>query len=199
MTGEQGLGGGRIGQWLVRHWGFVLAQGLYALVFGIVVLVWPDITLGVLIVLFGIYAIAYGVTALVGAIVGRREGIGRVGLVLNGVVAVALGVVVLAWPDLTALALLYLIGAYALAVGLLEIAAAMEFRDVLRHEWLLVLSGLVSTLFGLLIVIRPGDGAVVLAVVISAYAIVYGALLVALALRLRGLAHAGALQEGRRL
>jgi uncharacterized membrane protein HdeD (DUF308 family) len=171
--------------WLSGRWALALAQGLYALVFGVVLLAWPGVTLRALTLLFGVFAIAYGL--MVAAAAGWTAGFSRLTVLLNGLVSIALGIAVLAWPDLTELALLYLIGAFALAVGLLEVAAALEFRDVLQREWLLALAGVVSIVFGLIFVIRAGDGALALVVALAAYAIVYGVLLVAVALRLRAL------------
>lgn len=173
---------------LAQRWKLVLAQGLYALVFGLAIVVWPEPTVGVVIVLFGLFAVVFGVVGLVAAAFGWVTGLGRLLALVNGVAAVALGVAVLAWPDLSARALLYLIGAFAVAVGLLQVAAALEFRDQLRHERFVALVGLVSIAFGVALVGRSGETALTLAALIGTYALVYGALLVVAAFRLRALA-----------
>ena len=91
----------------------------------------------------------------------------------------------LIWPGITALALLYLIAAWALVTGTFEIAAAIRLRKVITGEWLLVLSGIASIALGVALVIFPGPGALVLVLWIGAYALVSGALLIALSFRLR--------------
>jgi uncharacterized membrane protein HdeD (DUF308 family) len=112
-------------------------------------------------------------------------------LALRGVVAVLLGVgagiIAFVWPDITALALLWLIAFWAILTGILEIVAAIRLRRVLNNEWLLAVAGVLSIIFGLILVIWPGSGAVGLVWLIGIYAIVFGVALVALALRLRSL------------
>ena len=106
-------------------------------------------------------------------------------LVLRGLFAVLFGIIALAWPGITALVLLYLIAAWAFVTGIFEIVAAIRLREEIRGEWLLALSGILSVLFGLALVIWPGAGALALIWVIGAYAIAFGALLIALGFRLR--------------
>lgn len=97
-----------------------------------------------------------------------------------------LGILVFAWPDVTALVLLYLIAAWALVTGVFEIVAAIELRRAIEGEWLLALAGVASVLFGLLLIVFPGSGALALIWLIGAQAILFGALLIGLGLRLRG-------------
>jgi uncharacterized membrane protein HdeD (DUF308 family) len=106
-------------------------------------------------------------------------------LVVWGVVSIVAGVVAFVWPAITALALLYVIAAWAIVTGVVEIVAAIELRKVIAHEWLLGLSGLASVLFGLAIAAFPGAGALVVLAYIAAFAIVLGVLLIALGFRLR--------------
>jgi uncharacterized membrane protein HdeD (DUF308 family) len=171
---------------LARNWWVVALRGALALLFGILALVWPAITIGALVLLFGAYALVDGVFALGTALFGgaRAEG-RRPWLILEGVVGVAAGIVTFVWPGVTALALLWVIAAWALVTGVLEIATAIRLRRELRGEWLLVLSGVLSVIFGIVLVVRPGAGALALIWVIGIYAILFGLMLLVLAFRLR--------------
>src|SRR5256885_4424651 len=126
---------------LARNWWVVALRGALAVLFGVLALVWPAITIGVLVLLFGAYALVDGVFALGSALFGgaRVEG-RRAWLILEGVVGVAAGIVAFVWPGVTALALLWVIAAWAIITGVLEIATAIRLRRELRGEWLLVLS-----------------------------------------------------------
>ena len=175
---------------LTRNWWVVLLRGLAGIFFGIMTLIAPAISLAVLVLLYGAYAFADGVLALVSAI--RHRGAARWWmLLLEGITGIAAGVVTLLWPGITALVLLYVIAAWALVTGGLEIAAAIQLRRAITGEWLLALSGLLSIAFAVLLILFPVSGALALVLWIGAYSLVFGALLVALALRLRswGTAH----------
>jgi uncharacterized membrane protein HdeD (DUF308 family) len=170
---------------LAHNWWAVLLRGFMGVLFGLIALAAPGISLAALVLLFGVYAFVDGVLAIVSAL--RRRGASdRWGLLLlEGLAGVGAGVATLMWPGLTALVLLYVIAAWALVTGVLEIAAAIRLRKAITGEWLLVLSGLASIGFGLLLTIFPGAGALVVVLWIGAYAIVFGGLLIALGLRLR--------------
>ena len=171
---------------LSRNWWAVSLRGLAGILFGIITFIAPGISLAALVLLFGAYAFADGVLAIVTAI--RRRGNDRWGmLLLEGLVGVAAGVLTLLWPGITALALLYVIAAWALVTGAFEIAAAIRLRKVITGEWILALSGILSIALGLLLIVAPGPGALAVVIWIGAYAFVFGALLFALGLRLKGL------------
>jgi uncharacterized membrane protein HdeD (DUF308 family) len=108
-------------------------------------------------------------------------------LLVEGVAGIAAGVIAFLWPGITALVLLYLIAAWAIATGILEIAAAVWLRRELRGEWLLALGGVVSVLFGVFLIVRPGEGAIAVVWLIGLFAIVFGVALIGLGLRLRRL------------
>jgi uncharacterized membrane protein HdeD (DUF308 family) len=137
----------------------------------------------VLVLLFGAYAVVDGVFALIYAFGSGRPFRGM--RVVEGLAGIALGVVALAWPGITTLALLYLIAAWAMVTGILEIVTAIGLRKVIDNEWLLGVSGLGSVIFGLILAVRPGAGALALIWLIGGYAIAFGVLLIALAIRLR--------------
>ncbi|HEY1417191.1 MAG TPA: HdeD family acid-resistance protein [Myxococcaceae bacterium] len=170
---------------LARNWWALVLRGLFAVLFGIIALAWPGITLWALVLLYGAYALADGVFAIASIMAGRTGGRPWWSLLVEGLVGIAVGIMTFAWPGITALVLLYLIAAWAFVTGIFEIVAAIRLREEIRGEWLLALSGILSGLFGLALVIWPGAGAVALVWVIGAYAIAFGALLIALGFRLR--------------
>ncbi len=174
--------------YLTRYWWALAVRGALAVLFGLAALIWPGITLRVLVWLFGFYAVVDGLLALAALLVGGRLASGRRGwLLFEGVVGIAAGVFTFLWPGITALVLLYLIGAWAVVTGLLEIAAALVLRRELRGEWLLALAGVLSVAFGILLAVRPGEGAIAIVSVIGVFAILFGVALVVLGLRLRRL------------
>jgi uncharacterized membrane protein HdeD (DUF308 family) len=177
---------------LARNWWVVALRGAAALVFGILALVWPGITVLVLVALFGAYALVDGIFALGTAIFGRgATGGSRAWLVVEGVAGIIAGILTFAWPGVTALVLLWLIALWAVVTGVLEIVAAIRLRRELRGEWMLILSGVISVLFGILLMVWPAAGALAVTVLIGLYAIVFGVVLLALSFRLRRLGHGG--------
>ncbi len=172
---------------LARNWWVLALRGVFAIIFGVLALIWPALTLLVLITLFGAYALVDGIFAVIAGIAsyGRNERWWAV--LLEGVAGIILGVLTFLWPGTTALVLVYFIAAWALITGIFEIVAAIRLRKEIEGEWMMVLSGIVSILFGLFLVVAPGAGALGLTWVIGAYAIVFGILLLILAFRLRSL------------
>jgi len=171
---------------LLTDWRMVALRGGAALAFGLLTLIWPGLTLWALVVLFGAYALADGVVMLGAAIANRLPvGRGRGWLVFDGIAGITAGVVTFAWPDVTALALLFVIAAWAIITGVVEVATAIELRQVIHNEWLLGLGGVASVVFGILLLITPGDGALVITWLIGWYALFFGVMLLSLAFRLR--------------
>jgi uncharacterized membrane protein HdeD (DUF308 family) len=171
---------------LSRYWWVVALRGLLAVLFGVALIVWPGIGLGILVLLFGAYALVDGVFALAHAF-GSNDERHRWAHVIEGIVGIAAGIVTFAWPGITALVLLYVIAAWAIVTGVLELVAAFRLRAHIENELWLGLGGVLSILFGLLLFIAPGAGALAVVWIIAAYAILFGITLVALAFRLRGL------------
>lgn len=170
---------------LAPHWGWVALRGVAAIVFGVLALVLPGIALGALVLMWGAYALVDGALALVSAFLLRDEGKARWPLVIVGLLGVAAGVLTFVWPGLTAFALLIIIAAWALLIGVFQIIAAIRFRKQMEREWLLALSGLVSVVFGVLMILSPGAGALALVWIIAVYAIVFGILMLMFGFRLR--------------
>jgi uncharacterized membrane protein HdeD (DUF308 family) len=172
---------------LTRNWWVLALRGVFAIIFGVLAILWPGITLLALIMLFGAYALVDGIFAVIAGIAsyGRNERWWAV--LLEGIAGIILGVLTFLWPGITALVLVYFIAAWALITGVFEIAAAIWLRKEIEGEWMMVLSGIVSIIFGLFLLVAPGAGALGLTVVIGVYAIVFGILRLMLASRLRKL------------
>lgn len=174
---------------IAKNWWVLVLRGLLGIGFGVIAFVWPGITLASLVILFAAYALVDGVMAMVAA-VRALESHNRWGsLLIEGIAGIAAGVITMAWPAITAIWLIYLIAAWAIVTGIFEIFAAVRLRRHIAGEWLLALTGIASLIFGVLIMIAPLAGALVIAIWIGAYAFIFGVLLIALGLRLRNWAH----------
>jgi uncharacterized membrane protein HdeD (DUF308 family) len=168
-------------------WWTLLLRGIAAVAFGVLAFVWPGITLTALVFLWGAYALVDGAFAIVAGVKSHGESSRWWVLLLEGILGVLAGIVAFTIPGITALVLLLLIAAWAIITGAFEIAAAIQMRKYIRGEWLLVLAGVCSILFGALLFLNPAAGALAVVWLIGAYAIVFGILLIALSLRLHGL------------
>lgn len=169
---------------LAENWWLILLRGICAILFGVLVFLWPGMTLISLVLLYGVFALADGALAIAAATVGGTVA-PRWWLAIVGLLGIAAGILTFAWPGMTALVLLLFIAGWAIATGVLQIVGAIRLRKEIDNEWLLIASGALSVLFGLVVMVRPGAGALALLYVIGAYAIAYGILLSWLALRLR--------------
>ncbi|QIL90404.1 HdeD family acid-resistance protein [Microbulbifer harenosus] len=177
---------------LTDNWWVALLRGLFAILFGVLTFVWPGITLLSLVILFGVYSLMDGIVAIYGAIKGRGE-VSRSSLwwlLFVGITGIAAGIVTFFYPQVTALVLVIFIGAWALVRGIFEIIGAIRLRKEIDHEWLLIFAGLLSVIFGLVLLLKPGAGALALLWLIGSYAILFGLILVWLAFRLRKLGKA---------
>jgi uncharacterized membrane protein HdeD (DUF308 family) len=171
---------------LAANWWALALRGLAGILFGGLTLFFPGLSLAALVLLFGAYAAVDGIFAVVAAVRGRGADRPWWALVLGGLISLAAGVAAFVYPRLTALTLVYLIGAWALVHGVFEIVAAVRLRKQIRGEAWLALSGVLSVVFGALVLVAPGAGALALLLWIGAYAVVFGVLLIALAFRIRG-------------
>jgi uncharacterized membrane protein HdeD (DUF308 family) len=172
---------------LITNWWSLVLRGILGVLLGVVTFAWPGITLAGLVILFGAYALLDGIMSLVGA-VRSAQSHERWGVqVLEGIIGIGAAVVTIFWPAITILALVYVIGAWAIVTGVLEIAAAIRLRQHIRGEWLLALGGIASIVFGFLIMMAPIAGALVVALWFGAYALVFGVLMIVLGVRLKGM------------
>ena len=168
---------------LARKWWVVALRGILAIVFGIVALVYPGITLVALALVFGAYVFVDGLFAIFTGIGhGGRE---AVWYVLEGILGIAVGIATFFYPGITAQALVFLVGFWAILTGIFEVIAGFELP--ISRDWLLALAGIVSIVFGVLIFVNPGSGALAVVVLIGMYALLFGATLLILGIRLRGL------------
>jgi uncharacterized membrane protein HdeD (DUF308 family) len=172
-------------QALSRYWWLVLLRGIAAIVFGVLAFIWPGITLVTLVLFYGAFVLVDGVLALAHAIMGDNMG-SRWWLALVGIAGIAAGLLTFMWPGVTALVLLIFIATWAIVLGVFQILGAIRLRKEIDNEWTLILSGVISVLFGVILLVAPGAGAVGLIWVIATYAIVFGVLLVGFALKLKG-------------
>ena len=170
---------------LCRNWWLLLLRGIVAIVFGVLTFAWPGITLLTLVLFYGAFALVDGVLAIAAAVMGGAPA-PRWWLAIVGLLGIAVGILTFAWPGVTALILLLFIAGWAIATGALQIVGAIALRKEIDNEWLLIASGALSVLFGLILVAQPQTGALALLFIIGAYAILYGTLLVFFSLRLRG-------------
>ncbi|KHJ74102.1 MULTISPECIES: HdeD family acid-resistance protein [Rhodococcus] len=172
---------------LKQIWWVVLLRGILAVLFGVVALVWPGITVWALVVVFAAYAIIDGIVLVVQSVRDKPEGWGW--WLAMGIVSVLAGLVALFWPGITALALLYVIAFYAILFGITGIVGGIRFRKVPESGWVWsVLAGVVAVLFGIVLLIFPGEGILSLIVLLGIYAILFGVLLVILAFQARSAA-----------
>jgi uncharacterized membrane protein HdeD (DUF308 family) len=170
---------------LQHNWWALAIRGIAAILFGILTFVAPGITLAVLVIWFGAYALIDGIFSIIAAW-RAPDGRARWGfLLIEGVAGIAAGILTFIWPMITAAALVFIIAAWAIVTGVLEIAAAIRLRHVITGEWALIAMGALSVLFGLLIMTAPVTGALVITFWIGAYALVFGVLMLILAFRMR--------------
>jgi uncharacterized membrane protein HdeD (DUF308 family) len=160
-------------------------RGAVALLFGGLAVLWPGLTLLWLVAMFAAYALVGGGAAIVGAVKNRHSERGWWLVLLLGLTSVAAGIIAIFYPGLTALALVLVMAANALVTGVLDIVVAIRLRKIVQHEWLLILNGVAAIVFGVLVFLFPGAGALALVWLISLYAIFTGVLLLALAWRAR--------------
>jgi uncharacterized membrane protein HdeD (DUF308 family) len=164
------------------QWWVLLLRGIVAVLFGILTFMVPGLTLVALIILYGAYAVVDGVTAL---FVGGRARAWW--LVFAGVLGLVVGVVTFIFPGITAFWLLILIASWAIVRGVFEIVVAIQLRKELTNEWMLILGGVLSIIFGVLLFLNPAAGALAMVWLIGAYAVVFGIMMIVLSFRLRGL------------
>jgi len=172
---------------LARNWWLLALRGVAGILFGIVAFVWPESTLAALVLVFGAYVFVDGIFAVVAGIGMRRQMDRWWLLVLEGAAGIILGVLTFRSPDTTALVLLTFIAAWSILTGVLEIATAVRLRKLIANEWLLILSGVVSIIFGALLIAQPGAGVISIVWLLGAYALLFGILTLMLAFRLRGM------------
>jgi len=172
---------------LKRHWWVPVIRGIAAIVFGVIAFVYPGLTIAVLVLLFGAWVLVDGVFRIVGAI-GHRASDSDWGFnLIIGILGIIIGFLTFHAPGITALALVIYIAAWALMIGATEIAVAIKLRREIKGEWFLILMGLASIVFAILLLWNPVLGAATLIWIMAWYAVIFGVLATIFGLRLRSL------------
>jgi uncharacterized membrane protein HdeD (DUF308 family) len=174
---------------LSRYWWMTVVRGIAWILFGVLVFAQPGISLLALALTFGVFALADGIGHVVSAFGGRREYKNWWVLLLTGLAGIVVGVITFVSPGVTALGLLYYVAIWAIATGVLAIVVAVNLRKEIRGEFWLGLGGLLSIVFGMFLVARPGEGALTVLWLIGSYAIAFGVILLMLAFKARTFVH----------
>ena len=172
---------------LFRYWWLLLLRGIVAILFGVLAFLWPGITVSTLVLFFGAYVFVNGAFLIINAVGSRREKDDWVVLLMEGLLGVGVGIMTAFTPGITGIALLLYIAAWALAAGVLEIAAALRLRKIVTGEWWLAVGGVVSIIFALLLIRFPAAGALSLIWLIATYACLFGAILIVLSFKVHKL------------
>jgi uncharacterized membrane protein HdeD (DUF308 family) len=170
---------------LARNWWALLIRGIAAVVFGVLAFAWPGATIVALVILFGAYAFVDGVFAIVAAVRAAQSHERWWPFLLEGIVGIAIAAITYFEPHVTAFALYFTIAAWAFLTGIFEIAAAIQLRKQIANELWLILGGILSLIFGILMIWQPLAGVIAIIWVIGAYAIIFGFMMIAFSLRLR--------------
>jgi uncharacterized membrane protein HdeD (DUF308 family) len=175
-------------QILRKNWWLLVLRGIAAILFGISTFIWPNITLAALVILFGVYALVEGIFSIAAGVSGwALSGRSRWILVLEGLAGVVVGLITFFAPNITAVGLLFYIGAWAVVTGIFEVVAAIQLRQVISDEWLMIFGGILSVAFGVLVFIYPGASALSILWLIGVYAVVFGVAIVALGFRMKSI------------
>jgi uncharacterized membrane protein HdeD (DUF308 family) len=177
-------------QLLTRNWWTFILRGVIAIIFGIVAFIWPTITALALVYLFAIFAFVEGIWGFVGAFSYGLTGGQRFLLVLMGLLGLAVGVLAVIYPGITALSIVILVAWWAIITGIMQLVVAVEMRKVIQNDWLLVLSGLLSIAFGILLLWRPYAGVLTLTWLFGFYAIIFGIFMLSVGFRVKSLGSA---------
>jgi uncharacterized membrane protein HdeD (DUF308 family) len=170
---------------LARNWWALLIRGIAAIIFGVLAFLWPGATGVALVILFGAYAFVDGIFAIVSAVRAAQAHERWGAFLIEGIIGLAIAAVTIYDLRLTAFALYLTIAAWALLTGIFELVAAIRLRKEIQNEWLLILGGVASIVFGILMIVYPLAGVVTVIWLIGAYAIVFGVMMIGLSLRLR--------------
>lgn len=172
---------------LAKNWWMVLLRGLAAIIFGVLTWTQPGVSLAALVLLFGVYSLSDGILGVWAAIAGRNDLEYWWALLLGGFLGIGVGVMTFLAPGLTALGLLFYIAVWAVSTGVLQIVTAIRLRKEIEGEWVLIVAGLASVAFGMLLMAQPGAGALALLWLIGTYAVFFGIMLTILSFKVKSL------------
>jgi len=174
-----------MGKRLARNWWTVALRGAIAIIFGLVALCWPTLTLASLVYLFASFWLVGGILLAIAAFRERLQDTHSRLLLVEGIIGVAVGAIAFISPGIAGFVLLYLIAIWAIGTGLFEIIASIQLRQTIVNEWLPAVAGIVSVIFGVMLITWPVAQALAILWLIAAYNILFGTLLLILGLRLR--------------
>ena len=174
---------------LASNWWALALRGAVSILLGLVAFTMPGLTIVALVTIFGVYAFVEGVLAIMAAMRGIREHDRWGWMLVEGIVCIVAGLVAFFMPGVGALAIVWLVAAWALMTGVLEIGAGIRLRKVIEGEWMLILAGVLAIMLAFFIISRPGLGAVLLATWLGVYAIFSGIVTLLLAFRIRNWSH----------
>jgi uncharacterized membrane protein HdeD (DUF308 family) len=174
---------------LASRWGWVVFRGVIGILFGLIAFSRPGAMAFSMVLVFGVYAFVSGIATLISALRRGRSGESWGAMLIEGLVGIGVGAIALLWPASTALAIVWMIGAWAIVTGALEIASAIKLRKMIDHEWALGVAGVLSIAFGLLMLYRPVAGGLAVVWWLGAYALLFGIMQIVVGFRLRGYLH----------
>lgn len=163
---------------LAKMWWLLALKGVFAILFGILILAWPGLTIGVLVIIYGVFALVGGILSMIISLFSIGKYSNWWVMFLEGVLGFIVGGIVLKWPAISLLLLVIIIGIWAIISGIAQIITAFFVRQQIKNEWLMALSGLISLLFGLLLFSWPISGIIVLSWLIGFYALLLGIFLI---------------------
>ena len=183
-TSVPGIGGAFVNV-IARNWWAVLIRGIVAIIFGILAFIWPGATILAIGILFGAYAFVDGIFSIVATVRAAEAKERWWPFLIEGIVGIVIAAITFYDIRITLFALYLTIAAWALITGIFEIIAAIQLRKMIPNEFWLILGGIASIAFGVLMIVYPMAGALALIWLIASYAIIFGIIMVAFALRLR--------------
>jgi uncharacterized membrane protein HdeD (DUF308 family) len=169
-----------------RTWWSLLIRGLVAVLFGILAITWPDRILEFIVTLLGIFVLVVGILATVGALMHRAASNRWMLVLIPGLIGIIIGIITIVWPAFFTVVIFYLIAVWALVYGIMEIYNALRLRKDVEGEWMPILVGIVSVIFGLVLLIKPLTVGATVTWVIGLCVLVLGVLWLILAFRARG-------------
>ena len=170
---------------MVSKWWVQLVRGIITAIFGLIAICMPMFTVGALVTLFGIFVLIFGLVAIIASIAGRKENWWV--LLIEGLVAIIIGIVTFVYPGITLTILFMIVAIWALITGILELVAAFKLHDVLPGDWMLVLAGILSILFGLVVFLWFNVAVLALILLLGFYTLFFGVILIVLSFRLKSL------------
>ena len=170
---------------LAKNWWAFLLRGILAIVFGIAAIFFPQAAFLSLVLIFGAFALVDGIFTLISAFAGNARSEGWWWLIFEGLFGILVGVLTVWQPFAMGLAWVFMIAAWAVVTGVFEIVTAIRLRKVITGEWMLILAGVISVLFGILAAVYPGTGAAAIGMIVGIYALIFGVIFIVLAFQLR--------------